>query len=56
MFGLLADLANDQELCDALTSHQRIIAPAASNPFLIALRASKEPILVVTSSSNSGPS
>jgi transcription-repair coupling factor (superfamily II helicase) len=51
MFGLLADLASDQELCNALTSHQRIIAPAASNPFLIALRASKEPILVVTSSS-----
>ena len=51
MFGLLADLATNDELCHALTSHQRIIAPASSNPFLIALRAKSEPILVVTSSS-----
>ena len=51
MFGLLGDLAADTKLCDALSSHQRIIAPGSSNPFLIALRASEQPILVVTSSS-----
>ena len=49
MLGLLADLATNDELAQALTYHQRIIAPASSNPFLIALRAKSEPILVVTS-------
>ena len=51
MLGLLTELAADQELCSALTSHRRIVAAASSNPFLIALRASQQPILVVTSSS-----
>jgi transcription-repair coupling factor (superfamily II helicase) len=51
MLGLLTELAADQELCGALTSHRRVIAAASSNPFLIALRASQQPILVVTSSS-----
>jgi transcription-repair coupling factor (superfamily II helicase) len=51
MLGLLADLATNEELSQALTTHQRIIAPASSNPFLIALRAKSDPILVVTSSS-----
>ena len=51
MFGLLADLAADTKLCGALSEHQRIIASASSNPFFIALRASQQPILVVTSSS-----
>jgi len=51
MFGLLADLATNEELAQALTTYQRIIAPPSSNPFLIALRAKFEPILVVTSSS-----
>ena len=51
MFGLLADLAADTQLCSALAEHQRIIAPASSNPFFIALRAIEQPILVVTSSS-----
>ena len=51
MLGLLADLAANDELCQGLISHQRLIAPASSNPFLIALRAKSEPILVVTSSS-----
>ncbi len=51
MLGLLTELTADQELCGALTSHRRIVAAASSNPFLIALRASQQPILVVTSSS-----
>ncbi|MEY4972627.1 MAG: hypothetical protein RL399_584, partial [Actinomycetota bacterium] len=51
MLGLLTELATDPELCSALTSHRRIVAAASSNPFLIALRASQQPILVVTSSS-----
>ena len=51
MFGLLADLAADSQLCSALAEYKRVIAPASSNPFFIALRASEQPILVVTSSS-----
>jgi transcription-repair coupling factor (superfamily II helicase) len=51
MFGLLADLAADTKLCSALAEHHRIIAPPSSNPFFIALRASEQPILVITSSS-----
>ena len=49
--GLLAQLAADAKLTDALNSHSRVIAPASSNSFLIALKAAQQPVLVVTSSS-----
>ena len=51
MHGLLAELSSHGDLIDGLKDHKRIIAAGASNPFLIALRASEQPILVVTSSS-----
>jgi len=51
MYGLLAQLAADAQLTAALNSHDRIITPTSSNPFLIAMKASHQPILVVTSSS-----
>ncbi len=51
MYGLLAQLAGDSTLVEGINSHARIIAPGSSNPFLIALKASENPILVVTSSS-----
>ena len=51
MLGLLAQLASDAALREGLNNHARIIAPASSNPFLIALLAADSPILVVTSSS-----
>ena len=51
LLGLLAQLASDSDLNEALASHARIITPASSNPFLIALQAAKSPVLVITSSS-----
>jgi transcription-repair coupling factor (superfamily II helicase) len=51
MFGLLTELAADLSLCENLDSHNRIIAPGSSNPFFIALKAQREPVLVITSSS-----
>ena len=51
MNGLLAQLADDAHLRDSLNTHSRVIAPASSNPFLIALKAAQQPVLVVTSSS-----
>jgi len=51
MIGLLTQLGAHTELKDSLGSYQRIIAPSSSNAFLIALKASTSPVLVVTSSS-----
>jgi transcription-repair coupling factor (superfamily II helicase) len=51
MNGLLAHLASVDALRTNLLGSNRVIAPAASNPFLIALTAQEKPVLVVTSSS-----
>lgn len=51
MHGLLAQLASDATLRTNVLGSKRIITPAASNPFLIAMIAQEKPILVVTSSS-----
>lgn len=51
MFGLLNQLATAAQLNEALNSHRRTISPSAVNPFLIALAAASNPVLVITSSS-----
>jgi transcription-repair coupling factor (superfamily II helicase) len=51
MQGILAELSADAALVGALASHHRVIAPQSANPFLIALHAAEQPLLVVTSSS-----
>ena len=51
MRGLLP--LSNQEILDALNAKQDLIAPPASYAFLLALRALRKPILVVTSSSRS---
>ena len=51
MHGLLAHLNADSALRTNVFGSNRVIAPAASNPFLIALTAQEKPVLVVTSSS-----
>ncbi len=51
MQGLLAQLRSDGDLVSALNNHARTITPASSNPFLISLIATDQPVLVVTSSS-----
>ncbi|MFM6941217.1 MAG: transcription-repair coupling factor [Candidatus Planktophila sp.] len=51
MHGLLAHLIADSALRTNVFGSNRVIAPAASNPFLIALTAQEKPVLVVTSSS-----
>ncbi|MFM1951344.1 MAG: hypothetical protein RJA33_138 [Actinomycetota bacterium] len=51
MHGLLAQLADNADLRDHLTSHTRIITSASSNAFLAAIKAQKQPLLIVTASS-----
>ena len=51
MRGLLPVLQEDVELASALPGARKIIAPAPTYPFLLALRAKEKPLLVVTSSS-----
>ena len=52
MRGLLALLQSDSEITTALDSaDSKIIAPSPSYPFLVSLKALKNPVLAVTSSS-----
>ena len=51
MRGILAVLHSDTEVASALLESSKIIAPASSYPFLIALKAQEKPLLVITSSS-----
>jgi transcription-repair coupling factor (superfamily II helicase) len=51
MQGLLAQLASHGSLTAEMSAHARTISPSSANPFLIALMAQENPILVVTSSS-----
>ncbi len=51
MFSLLNQLATSAELNEQLNSNHRIISPSSANPFLIAIAATTNPVLVVTSSS-----
>jgi transcription-repair coupling factor (superfamily II helicase) len=53
MRGVLGLLQSDSEVSDALAENSKVIAPASSYPFLLALKASSSPLLVVTSSSRS---
>ncbi|CAN2174383.1 Mfd Transcription-repair coupling factor (superfamily II helicase) [Candidatus Nanopelagicaceae bacterium] len=51
MRGLLGLLQNDSEVRSALAENSKVIAPTSSYPFLLAMKASTAPLLVVTSSS-----
>ena len=51
MRGILSVLHSDTEVAAALNDSAKIIAPASSYSFLVALAAEKKPLLVVTSSS-----
>ncbi|CAN2174727.1 Mfd Transcription-repair coupling factor (superfamily II helicase) [Candidatus Nanopelagicaceae bacterium] len=51
MRGLLGLLQSDSEVRSALAEKSKVIAPASSYPFLLAIKASATPLLVVTSSS-----
>ena len=51
MRGLLGLLQNDSEVRSALAEKSKVIAPTSSYPFLVAIKASATPLLVVTSSS-----
>ncbi len=51
MRGILSVLHSDTEVSSALNDSAKIIAPASSYPFLIALAAQEKPLLIVTSSS-----
>ena len=51
MRGILAILEGDSEIIAALRGAKKIIAPPPAYPFLLAIRAKQNPILVVTSSS-----
>ena len=51
MRGILSVLHSDTEVAAALSDSSKIIAPASSYPFLIALAAQEKPLLIVTSSS-----
>jgi transcription-repair coupling factor (superfamily II helicase) len=51
MRGILSVLHSDTEVAAALSDSSKIIAPASSYPFLIALAAQEKPLLVITSSS-----
>ncbi len=51
MRGLLGLLQNDSEVRSALAEKSKVIAPTSSYPFLLAMKASTAPLLVVTSSS-----
>ena len=53
MRGVLGLLQSDSEVSDALAENSKVIAPASSYPFLLALKAISSPLLVVTSSSRS---
>ena len=51
MRGILSVLHSDTEVASALSDSSKIIAPASSYPFLIAMKAQEKPLLIVTSSS-----
>ena len=51
MKGLLAALNSDLEVSSALQDSSKIVAAQSSYPFLLAMKARKNPILVITSSS-----
>jgi transcription-repair coupling factor (superfamily II helicase) len=51
MRGVLGLLQNDSEVRSALAEKSKIIAPTSSYPFLLAIKGSVTPLLVVTSSS-----
>jgi transcription-repair coupling factor (superfamily II helicase) len=51
MRGLLGLLQSDSEVRSALAENSKIVAPSSSYPFLLAIKASTTPLLVVTSSS-----
>ena len=51
MRGLLGLLQSDSEVRSALAEKSKVIAPTSSCPFLLAIKASDAPLLVVTSSS-----
>jgi len=51
MKGLLAALSSDLEVSSALHDSSKIVAAQSSYPFLLAMKARKNPILVITSSS-----
>lgn len=53
MRGVLGLLQSDSEVREAIGENSKVIAPASSYPFLLALKASSSPLLVVTSSSRS---
>jgi transcription-repair coupling factor (superfamily II helicase) len=51
MRGVLGLLQNDSEVRSALAENSKVIAPTSSYPFLLAMKASAAPLLVITSSS-----
>ena len=51
MRGVLGLLQSDSEVRSALAENSKVIAPTSSYPFLLAIKASTAPLLVVTSSS-----
>jgi transcription-repair coupling factor (superfamily II helicase) len=51
MRGLLPALSASKDISDAITATGALVAPTATYPFLIALRAQERPLIVVTSSS-----
>ena len=51
MRGVLGLLQSDSEVRSALAEKSKVIAPTSSYPFLVAIKASANPLLVVTSSS-----
>ena len=53
MRGLLGLLQSDSEVTSALKDSRKIIAPASTYPFLLAIKGLQSPLLVITSSSRS---
>ena len=53
MRGLMGLLQSDSEVTSALKDSRKIIAPASTYPFLLAIKGLQSPLLVITSSSRS---
>ena len=51
MRGLVQVLQRDDEVTQAITTSEKIIAPSPTYPFLLAMKAASKPLLVITSSS-----
>ena len=51
MRGLLGLFQQDSEIVESLSGSSKVIAPSSCYPFLLAMKAQSEPLLVITSSS-----